>query len=215
MDVLYFSGSGNSKAVATYLSERLGCKACELKCNYEGSEAVIVFPVYCQNIPKHVKAILKRIKLKRVGLVATYGGISYGNVIYEAEKILNSEVISFCYLKMSHSVLQEEKTFDFSDLEPFIESLKEGKSVKVKKEKKNPLANLFPELRSRLGIKIIKNRNCIACGKCNSVCSIQAIDIGEISGKCMRCLACVYACERCSLEIKLMPITKSYLKLKK
>ena len=57
--VYYFSGSGNTKEVATHIAQELDFSLEEIFKNTPDhtETAVVVFPVYCQNIPKPVKCI--------------------------------------------------------------------------------------------------------------------------------------------------------------
>ena len=88
--VYCFSGSGHSLAVSKELSKLLDCEISPIDNKTTTADtAIVVFPVYCQNIPKPVKRFLKGLEAKYVALIATYGKISYGNVLYEAQKLLH------------------------------------------------------------------------------------------------------------------------------
>ena len=108
-----FSGSGHSLAVAKELSQMLDCEI-RPNDNKTATEdtAAVVFPVYCQNIPKPVKRFLKGLEAKYVALIATYGKISYGNVLYEAQKLLHRLVIAGAYIPMGHTYLDGDCEFD-------------------------------------------------------------------------------------------------------
>ena len=82
--VYFFSGSGHSRAVAEYIAREFNTELIEITdltpAPAENIEtAVIVFPVYCQNIPAPIIPFLKNISTPKVALIATYGGISHGN----------------------------------------------------------------------------------------------------------------------------------------
>ena len=85
-----FSGSGHSLAVSKELAKLLDCeiRPVDPKTTTEDT-AIVVFPVYCQNIPKPVKQFLKRMRANYVVLIATYGKISYGNALQEAQKLVS------------------------------------------------------------------------------------------------------------------------------
>ncbi len=62
--VVYFSCSGQSKAVAEYLADRLGYFLYETK-NAEGKifeNAAIIFPVHCQNFPAPLKDYFMKLR---------------------------------------------------------------------------------------------------------------------------------------------------------
>ena len=62
-DVFYFSGSGNSRAVAVSVAEKLGAVPFDIteglySDSAAAETAAVVFPVYCQNVPPPVKVFL-------------------------------------------------------------------------------------------------------------------------------------------------------------
>lgn len=211
--VYCFSGSGHSLAVAEALVQELHCQVCPMEGNTAVAEtAVVVFPVYCQNIPSPVKAFLRRLSAKHVALIATYGKISYGNVLQEAQKLLQGQVIAGAYVPMGHSFLDGDHDFDPRRLLPLVQRIQEPKPVVIPKNPKNPLSNVFPALRSRLGVKITKTGHCNGCGQCERNCPMEAIREGRIHGACIRCLRCVSSCPTKALQYKNSRIMDAYLK---
>ena len=208
-----FSGSGHSLAVAEALAQMLHCEILPMEGNTAAEDrAVVVFPVYCQNIPKPVKAFLRRMPAKHVVLIATYGKISYGNVLQEAQQLLQGQVIAGAYIPMGHSFLDGDHDFDPEQLLPIVQRLQEPKPVVIPKSPKNPLSNVFPALRSRLGVKITKTGHCNGCGQCERGCPTGAIREGHIHGACIRCLRCVSNCPTKALQYKNSRIMAAYLK---
>ena len=207
-----FSGSGHSLAVSKALARMFNCeiKTVDSKTAAEDT-AVIVFPVYCQNIPKPVKRFLKGLEAKYVALIATYGKISYGNVLYEAQKLLRGQVIAGAYIPMGHTFLDGDYEFDATQLLPIVERIKAPRQVTIPKTAKNPLANIFPGLRSRIGVKIKKGSNCCNCGLCERSCPVGAIRNGRIRSQCIRCLRCVTNCPQKALQYKNSRILDAYL----
>jgi ferredoxin len=207
-----FSGSGHSFAVSKELSQLLDCeiKPIDNKATTEDT-AVVVFSVYCQNIPKPVKRFLKGLEAKYVALIATYGKISYGNVLYEAKKLLHGQVIAGAYIPMGHTFLDGDCRFDATKLLPIVRRIKAPQQATIPKTAKNPLANIFPGLRSRIGVKIIKRNNCNSCGLCERTCPIGAIQNGRIHSQCIRCLHCVTICPQKALQYKNSRVLDAYL----
>ena len=207
-----FSGSGHSLAVSKELAKLLDCeiRPIDRKTATEDT-AVIVFPVYSQNIPKPVKRFLKALEAKHVALIATYGKISYGNVLYEAQKLLQGQVIAGAYIPIGHTFLDGDCEFDAPKLRPIAERIKAPRQVTIPKTAKNPLANVFPGLRSRIGVKIKKGDNCDNCGLCERSCPVGAIQNGRIRSQCIRCLRCVTNCPQKALQYKNSRILDAYL----
>ena len=211
--IFYFSGSGHSLAVSKELAQMLDCEIRPVDSETATADtAVVVFPVYCQNIPKPVKRFLKGLEAKYVVLIATYGKISYGNVLYEAQKLLHGQVVAGAYIPMGHTFLDGDYAFDSKYLLPIVQRIKEPQQVLIPKTSKNPLANIFPGLRSRIGVKIIKGNNCDSCGLCERSCPVGAIHNGKIHSQCIRCLGCVTNCPQKALQYKNSRILDLYLK---
>ena len=207
-----FSGSGHSLAVAKVLAEMLECQIRPVDSRTATEEvAVVVFPVYCQNIPKPVKHFLKRMRAKHIVLIATYGKISYGNVLFEAQKLLCGQVIAGAYIPMGHTFLNGDYVLEAKYLLPIVQRIKEPQQAVILKTSKNPLANLFPSLRSRIGVKISKGSNCNSCGLCERTCPVGAIRNGRIHSECIRCLHCVTYCPQKALQYKNSWILETYL----
>ena len=208
-----FSGSGHSLAVSKELSQMLDCEIRPVDNETATKDtAVVVFPVYCQNIPKPVKRFLKSLEAKCVALIATYGKISYGNVLYEAQKLLHGQVIAGAYIPMGHTFLDGDYEFDTTQLLPIVRRIKAPQQVAIPKTIKNPLANIFPGFRSRIGVKIKKGDNCQSCGLCEKICPVGAIRNGRIHSQCIRCLRCVTNCPQKAMQYKNSRILDVYLK---
>lgn len=216
MTAIYcFSGSGHSLAVSKALSEMLASKITEIGFNNEKLAkdhiAVVVFPVYCQNIPAPVKSFLKKLRAKHIVLIATYGKISYGNVLYEAQQLVRGEIIAGAYIPMGHAFLNMDCTFDTKCLLPIVDRINAPQKAHIPKARKNPLSNIFPTLRSRIGVKLTKTDRCNNCGLCEAVCPVRAMQNDRIHLECIRCLRCVTNCPQKALQYKNSWILKKYL----
>ena len=215
MTVFCFSGSGHSWAVAKELAEMLACELCPIEGDTETKAeetTVVVFPVYCQNIPSPVVDFLRKLQSKYLVLIATYGKISYGRVLYEAQRLVQGDVIAGAYIPVGHTFLDGNCDFDKEKLFPIIERIKVPKAAKIPKTRKNPLANIFPALRSRMGVKLIKDSRCTNCGTCEKACPMGAIQNGNAGAACIRCLRCVKSCPPKALHYKNSWILNLYLK---
>lgn len=215
--VHYFSGSGHSREIAGFFAEKLQTNAIEISGNAPVSldTAVVVFPVYCQNIPVTVLPFLKSLKAENAVLIAVYGGIAHGNVLWEASRLICGRVIAAAYVPTGHSFMHEGTAFDFDSLIPIIGRIKKPCEAKITRTPKNPLANFFPAWRSRVGLKLVRTDACNFCNLCGESCPMDAVVNGKTNSKCIRCLRCVTVCPEYALQIKPCAILGLYLKRKK
>ena len=216
--VVFYSNTGQSKAIATYFANQLGYPLAdmEIKCAEYYQNLVLVFPVHCQNIPDIVKSFLKNISVENITVVATYGKMCCGNVLYEIQKNYQKNIVAGAYIPTKHSYIDNDDAFcDFDKFKPIVEKVKEPSYIQIPKLYKNPLADVFPKLRSKLGLTIQKNANCSGCNLCAECCSFGAIKLGKTNSNCIRCLRCVEVCPHQALKIKLGLPLKLYLRKKK
>ena len=209
-----FSGSGHSQAVAAYFACRLGLDAIPLTTDTNGCAdvAVVIFPVYCQNVPPPVLDFLHRLDAQYAVLIATYGKISYGNVLAEASRATRACVIAGAYVPTGHSFLGEGASFPTQDLEPIFARISSPKQAHIPNSFKNPFASFFPAWRSRAGLQLTKTDECSNCGLCTNSCPMGAMQNGTPDRRCMRCLRCVHVCPQKALRTRARPVLKAYLK---
>ena len=216
--VVFYSNTGQSKVIATYFANQLGYPLADMetKCAEYYQNLVLVFPVHCQNIPDIVKSFLKNISVENLTVVATYGKMCCGNVLYEIQKNYQKNIVAGAYIPTKHSYIDNDDAFcDLDELKPIVEKVKEPSYIQLPRLYKNPLADIFPKLRSRIGLAIQKSENCNGCNLCAERCSFGAIKSGTTNRKCIRCLKCVESCPRQALKIKLGMPLKLYLRKKK
>ena len=216
--VVFYSNTGQSKVIATYFANQLGYPLAdmEIKCAKYYQNLVLVFPVHCQNIPDIVKSFLKNISVENLTVVATYGKMCCGNVLYEIQKNYQKNIVAGAYIPTKHSYIDNDDAFcDLDELKPIVEKVKEPSYIQLPRLYKNPLADIFPKLRSRIGLAIQKSENCNGCNLCAERCSFGAIKSGTTNRKCIRCMKCVESCPRQALKIKLGLPLKLYLRKKK
>ena len=216
--VVFYSNTGQSKVIATYFANQLGYPLADMetKCAEHYQNLVLVFPVHCQNIPDIVKSFLKNISVENLTVVATYGKMCCGNVLYEIQKNYQKNIVAGAYIPTKHSYIDNDDAFcDLDELKPIVEKVKEPSYIQLPRLYKNPLADIFPKLRSRIGLAIQKSENCNGCNLCAERCSFGAIKSGTTNRKCIRCLKCVESCPRQALKIKLGMPLKLYLRKKK
>ena len=215
--VIYYSNTGQSKRIAEYLAEKTTFPLFDMfhLTEYDFDTVVLVFPVHCQNIPDHVKNLLKQLHAKHLAVIVTYGKMCYGNVLHEIQKHYEHNIIAAAYVPTKHSYLTETDFTDFEALIPIVTKIHDPTPITIPKSYKNPFADICIGLRSRIGVKIIKDEHCDNCGTCNTVCDNSAIVNGKTNRKCIRCLKCVTQCPKNALHtINRLPM-RMYLRKKK
>lgn len=215
IDVYCFSGGGHSADVAAYCAERLGgriiCIGSDTVCR--GERALIVFPVYCENLPPPVVGFLRRAEVGCAAFIATYGGMSYGRVLYDAQQLFPGSLIAGAYVPTEHSLTCDGYRFDGMPLAPLLAKLSEGgMEIELPKTPKHILSDFAPAWRSRIGAKLVRGRNCAGCNVCGAACPMDAMQRGRANGACIRCLKCVRVCPRRALCVRLSPVLRHCLR---
>ena len=160
--VNFYSNTGQSRMIAKYFSEKLEYPLINIEDNEarDFDDLVLVFPVLCQNIPDMVKGLLEKTDAKNLTLIATYGKMSCGNVLYEIQKKYKKNIVAAAYLPTKHSYIEDDDSFsDFDSLLSIVEKIKAPSGITLPKLHKNALVNLLPEARNRIGIKIYQTRS--------------------------------------------------------
>ncbi len=207
--VLYYSNTGESRRVAEYAAKKLGFKCFDMSETppRELENAVVVFPVHCQSIPRAVLPVLDGLRAKNLILLVTYGKMSHGNVIYECKSKYGFNIVGAAYIPAKHIYIREDSRFeDFEKLDPVLGKLQSPTAATIPKSFKNPFAGFFPEIRSRIGVKLVKTGKCNECGLCRKICNNE---------KCIRCLKCAAACPQGAITFELNPFMRAYLGKKK
>ncbi|MGN0812576.1 MAG: 4Fe-4S binding protein [Candidatus Coproplasma sp.] len=215
--VVFYSNTGESKAVAKFFSEQLDYPLFDIEkvCPEIYENLVLVFPVHCQNVPLAVKRFLKSAKIENLTAIATYGRMCPGNVLYEIQKKYKFNIVAGAYIPTKHSYQGGKSFSDWESLTPIIEKVNRPSPVVIPKLYKNAFSSLFPNFRSRLNVKIYKTEACNGCGICTDVCHFNAICGGVTNGKCIRCLKCVSSCPNNALKFTLRLPLRLYLRKQK
>lgn len=215
IDVYCFSGAGHSAEVAAHCAERLGGRVIsigeETKCR--GERVLIVFPVYCENLPPPVAGFLRRAEAGCAAFIATYGGMSYGRVLYDAQQLFPGSVIAGAYVPTEHSLARDGRRFDGAPLASLLAKLSEGGTeIMLPKTPKHFFSDFAPAWRSRIGAKLVRDGNCTGCNACGAACPMGAMQQGRANRDCIRCLRCVLTCPQGALSVRLSPVLKHYLR---
>ena len=164
--VVYYSNTGQSQSIAEFLANQLGFPNMDIEAvaSEKFDNLVLVFPVHCQNLPDLIKAFIQGISVNNLTIVATYGKMCPGNVLYEIQKKYQKNIVAAAYVPTKHSYIEGDDAFnDFDKLQSLVAKIQNPSYIQLPKRYKNPLANVFPKLRSRLGLKIQKSSECNNC----------------------------------------------------
>ncbi|MCL2556428.1 MAG: EFR1 family ferrodoxin [Firmicutes bacterium] len=234
MTIFYFTGTGNSLAVA----KKIGNKNASLisipqimdssTMHYSDDIIGIVFPVYFCSAPTMVREFLKKIKLeaKYFFAVATHGGM-VGNSLKHVQKFGK---IKFDYandIRMVDNYLplyeiSKEAAADAkrNTAEKIIAIADDIDNCKLKKTRTKILGKILSGI---LGNKRIYNKypqnyivddKCNKCGICAKVCLAKNIVVNKnvtFDNKCEACFACLHLCPQNALHHKKQKSLKRWL----
>jgi ferredoxin/flavodoxin len=228
--VFYFSGTGNSLAVAKTLAKEMG--NCEIvSMARTGSYSLtkqydtigFIYPVYYWGLPKRVMEFIKNTDFNNTAAyyysVATYGGI-IGNGIRQLNELLNERGIMLHYGDKIRMVGNYIIGYDVfvninnclrradKKLLSIIANIQSRKSKKIKKPYKTIERNHKEAMqKSALLAKDYNvNEQCIGCGVCKEVCPVKNIEMlnnkPAFKDQCEQCVACIQHCPKEAINYK-------------
>lgn len=220
--ILYFSGTGNSLAIARQLAEQLNERLTPLV-DAAGVDMTnekrigLVFPTYDFNLPPALPEMVSRLIISPksyVFTVVTCGSMA-GNCIWEMRRILRKKGIELAY---SHKVsVPDNSALAFGrnpnkQLKKFerVPARMEQIIRELQAESHTLHYSWFSLLSWLLGRPAIENGmihclgpkvnadKCTGCHTCVRVCPMNNISLSDekalIGDNCTVCLACVHAC---------------------
>ena len=216
--VVVYSNTGQSLAIAQYLQKRTGYLLFTVSEAPQGEyeKLILVFPIHCQSPPKPVTDFLKNANFKWLLPIATYGKMSFGNVLYELQK-QHSNIFAAAYIPTKHAYLEKDVPFSAYDkLEPLIQKAiaPVTDTVCLPPLRKSHWAAFFPQWRSRIGMQIKRTDRCTSCFECARLCPQAAIRKGRITRHCIRCLKCVRLCPESAIVYRARLPLRLYLQKK-
>lgn len=225
---IYFSPTKNTEKIAKYFSSKLDVIDIDLAnpdirekyTTEEDSITILSVPTYGQNIPVPLRTCLYRIISKYVIINVTYGGCSYGNLVYSLKKKLpNSTIIGYSVTPVEHAYLARVVKIDYSKYDALINRVKnkEYNEVKVKFKFKNVFADFLEKERTIFNYKLSWDKDiCNDCGLCIKKCPMKAIDENhKFLDNCIICARCKTICPTGAIKGKMTGPIKLYFKLKK
>ena len=220
--ILYFSGTGNSLAIARKIAEAIDDQVFPL------TEAVqqdltnerrigLVFPTYDFNMPPAVRTLVPQLRISPkayVFTVITCGG-QVGNTIWTLRRFLRKQGIKLAY---SHKISLPDNSALAFGRNP---NLQTKKFARVPARIEQIISDLQAERHTlhyswfsflswimglpavergmirTLGPKVNPDK-CIGCNTCVRICPLGNIDLKDkkalIGDNCTACLACVHLC---------------------
>lgn len=232
--ILYYTGTGNSEYVAKKIGDYVGDEVVNLFYKLRDKDYtpmtsekpwVIVAPTYAWQLPHIVSDWMRKTKLegnKKVYFVLTCGD-GIGNAGAYAEKLCNAKKMK--YMGTAKIVMPENyiAAFDAPGKEEIIKIVKKAQaSIHVAAEIINAgvyndiyRPNFLDKILSGIvnkgfykfyisAKKFYATDECIACGKCETVCPYDNIKIENgkpVWGKeCTHCMACICKCPQEAIE---------------
>jgi ferredoxin/flavodoxin len=224
MKIYYFSGTGNSLAVAWKLKEQLSDEGSILPVSiYENQENIeidteilgFVFPVYFKNVPDVVKSFVNKLRFKTksyIFAIATCNAVP-GHSLFTLNKILNAkgQVLSLGYaIDMPGNALITPPEIEAERLKDSILKINQiaqqihNKEINQFEGENNLRSHIYSFIFGKIGKISISTKKfscteeCIGCGICEEVCPKGCIKIvdkkPEWKGNCATCLACFHWC---------------------
>lgn len=226
--IIYFSGSGNSLAIARQLAEGLGEQLVPLysavKQDLTSEKRIgFVFPTYDLDAPKAVKTLVPRLQLPKDAytFVVITCGAQTNNAVWTLRKLLSEKGIDIQY---SHKIRVPDSSAVAFGRNPNDQKWKFEKyanrtrkilsDIKQNKQRLHfagfdPVGWLFQK--TSLAEKMEKSlqpqtniERCVGCGICSKVCPQSNITIVDktacLGDSCTMCLACLHFCPQQAMQ---------------
>ncbi len=229
MTILYFSATGNSKYVATRLTDEndklLSIPDLIQNNTLEFQDDVIgiVTPTYFWGLPSIVKDFLEKATFHcdYLYFIATFG-TTPGAIGTIANKIIKGKSIDFFYgirmvdtytpiFDISTKAKQDRFTKNTeNEIEHVIDCVSNREHNKHMKSQVpsfivNSITQPLYDNKKRLTKRLSVNDNCIGCGLCARKCPVHAIEIKDkkpvwVKDKCVMCLGCLHRCPKFAIQ---------------
>ena len=235
--LLYFTGTGNSLAVARHIAAATGDSLLPL------AEAVgtdltaettvgLVYPCYDFNTPPAVRDLVARLQLspKAYVFIVVTCGAQTGNSVWTVRRLLRKKGVRVAYchkIRMpdnSATLFGRNPNDQLWKLEKYAPRLERiAADVKVRRHASHfgapGLAGCLtgiPAVERKLlgGFKPQVNADlCVGCGLCVKTCPISNITLVDnrhaaIGTACTACLGCLHACPHQAIQVAGKPVPK-------
>jgi ferredoxin/flavodoxin len=226
---LFFSPNGESRKIAQHFQNQLGGLLFDLthlktrqNFNLEKTYELIILtiPVYAQQIPIPLRTFISKLKTKYLIINLTYGGFSYGNVLYDVfKRTKNAHLLGYSITPVKHAYIEGKIDIDFNAYHQLIERIQNETltPVSLKYRFKNVFARVFEKTRTHYNFKLTLNKAyCHECQQCINACPVNAIrsDYRIDLKKCIACGRCT-SCPNQAFKSNYSKALRWYLKRKR
>ena len=234
--ILYFSGSGNSLAIARRLAEKLNEQVMPLReadsIDLTKEKRIgLVYPTYWLDAAKPVRDLVPKLNINPssyVFIVITCGAQT-NNAVWSVRRLLEKKGIKVAYcnkIRVPDSSATgfgrnpNEQKWKFEKYEPRMKQI----IVDLVNERHGSHYGGFDPfgwLLNRPGIAEKTQKatrpdtntdKCVGCGICSKICPQENITLvdgkAKIGNQCAMCLACLHFCPHQAMEINHKPTSK-------
>ena len=226
--ILYFSGTGNSVAIARKIAETIDDQVMPL------NDAVLqdltrekrigfVFPTYDFNMPPAVRNLIPRLKINTASYVfaVTTCGAQAGNSLWTLRRLLRKKGIELAYAHKirvpDNSAIAfgrnpNEQVWKFDKFANRLEQILDD----IKAEQHEMHFAWWGPIGGLMGCSFLENGmlrtfhpvvnedKCTGCGTCARICPMNNITLNAkaaIGDNCTICLGCVHVCPHQAIRI--------------
>lgn len=236
--ILYFSGTGNSLAIARAIAEHVGDKVMPLREAVQADLSQerrigLVYPSYWFNAPRAVTELLPRLQLTKEAYVFIVipCGAQAGNSIHTVQKLLENKGLQLAYSQKirvpDNSAVgfgrnPNQQVWKFEKYDERLEHITEEIAAGTRSLHYawwGPIGALFalPDVQRRtlpMLTPAVNTDLCVGCGICAEVCPQGNITLtdgkAQCGGNCTQCLACVHFCPQQAVELNHKPTPKAH-----
>ncbi|MDO5294797.1 MAG: EFR1 family ferrodoxin [bacterium] len=227
MKIFYFTGTGNSLAVAKRIGGELISIAQvmnEEKLEYKDDVIGVIFPIYGCTVPGIVTRFLEKVKIEAdyTFAIGTYG-MTQGKTMEIAQKLALNHGYRFDYVNQVLMLDNCQPQFDIAkekeklprkhveeQINQIIRDIEAKKKVTATSSFVNKAAtwlctSVIRTEKDDYAKKYTVDENCIKCGICAKVCpaaNIKVTDHVEFYDHCVCCQACIHACPKQAIHMK-------------
>lgn len=226
--ILYFSGTGNSLAVARKIAEATDDQLIPLndaiRQDLTNVHCIgLVFPTYNFNLPPAVQNMVPRLKISPKAYVyaITTCGAQAGNSLWTIRRLLRAKDIKLAY---AHKIRVPDNSAIAFGRNPNEQAWKFDKfayrleqilsDIQTQKHKRHfawwgfaGWLTARPSIENKLLLTfhpVVNEEKCTGCNTCARVCPMNNIAVDEKAGigpHCTICLACVHVCPQQAIGV--------------